>query len=97
MPGLSVKTCATNPVGMGQCTKTDQPRISVHILIGYMRVSTDSDHQVLDLQRDVLLAAGAMSRAASVSARNAHQRGVSLLLAILLILVSQSSPRWSKI
>jgi hypothetical protein len=31
------------------------------MLIGYMRVSTDSDHQVLDLQRNVLLAAGSMS------------------------------------
>ena len=49
MPSLSVKTCATNPVGMGQCTETDQLRISVHTPIGYMRVSTDSDHQALDL------------------------------------------------
>lgn len=28
------------------------------MLVGYMRVSTDSDRQVLDLQRDALLAAG---------------------------------------
>jgi hypothetical protein len=29
-----------------------------HMLVGYMRVSTDSDRQVLDLQRDALVAAG---------------------------------------
>src|ERR1700730_18235328 len=29
-----------------------------HMLVGYMRVSTDGDRQVLDLQRDALLAAG---------------------------------------
>jgi hypothetical protein len=28
------------------------------MLVGYMRVSTDSDRQVLDLQRDALVAAG---------------------------------------
>src|SRR4051812_1399715 len=28
------------------------------MLVGYMRVSTDGDRQVLDLQRDALLAAG---------------------------------------
>ena len=28
------------------------------MLVGYMRVSTDSDRQVLDLQRDALLSAG---------------------------------------
>ena len=32
------------------------------MLIGYMRVSTDSDRQVLDLQRDALLAAGVDER-----------------------------------
>ena len=32
------------------------------MLIGYMRVSTDGDHQVLDLQRDALLAAGVDER-----------------------------------
>jgi DNA invertase Pin-like site-specific DNA recombinase len=32
------------------------------MLIGYMRVSTDGDHQVLDLQRDALLAAGVDKR-----------------------------------
>jgi DNA invertase Pin-like site-specific DNA recombinase len=29
-----------------------------HMLIGYMRVSTDNDRQSTDLQRDALLAAG---------------------------------------
>ncbi len=28
------------------------------MLVGYMRVSTDGDRQVMDLQRDALLAAG---------------------------------------
>jgi hypothetical protein len=28
------------------------------MLVGYMQVSTDADRQVLDLQRDALLAAG---------------------------------------
>src|SRR5580698_10280572 len=33
-----------------------------HMLVGYMRVSTDGDRQVLDLQRDALLAAGVDER-----------------------------------
>jgi DNA invertase Pin-like site-specific DNA recombinase len=32
------------------------------MLIGYMRVSTSGDRQVLDLQRDALLAAGVDAR-----------------------------------
>ncbi|BAJ83196.1 hypothetical protein ACMV_P3_00470 (plasmid) [Acidiphilium multivorum AIU301] len=32
------------------------------MLIGYMRVSTDNDRQVLDLQRDALLGAGVDER-----------------------------------
>ena len=32
------------------------------MLVGYMRVSTDSDRQVLDLQRDALVAAGVDER-----------------------------------
>src|ERR1039458_434404 len=32
------------------------------MLVGYMRVSTDGDRQVLDLQRDALLAAGIDAR-----------------------------------
>jgi hypothetical protein len=32
------------------------------MLVGYMRVSTDSDCQVLDLQRDALLSAGVDER-----------------------------------
>ena len=31
------------------------------MLIGYMRVSTDNDRQLLDLQCDALLGAGSMS------------------------------------
>ncbi len=32
------------------------------MLVGYMRVSTDRDRQVLDLQRDALLSAGVDER-----------------------------------
>jgi DNA invertase Pin-like site-specific DNA recombinase len=32
------------------------------MLVGYMRISTDSDRQVLDLQRDALLSAGVDER-----------------------------------
>jgi len=32
------------------------------MLVGYMRVSTDTDRQVLDLQRDALIAAGVDKR-----------------------------------
>ena len=38
------------------------PRCFPHMLIGYMRVSTDNDRQVLDLQRDALLSAGVDER-----------------------------------
>jgi hypothetical protein len=33
-----------------------------HMLIGYMRVSTSGNRQVLDLQRDALIAAGVDER-----------------------------------
>ena len=33
-----------------------------HMLVGYMRVSSDSDRQTTDLQRDALLAAGVDAR-----------------------------------
>jgi DNA invertase Pin-like site-specific DNA recombinase len=36
--------------------------ISARMLVGYMRVSTDGDRQVLDLQRDALLSAGVDER-----------------------------------
>lgn len=36
--------------------------ISVQMLVGYMRVSTDGDRQVLDLQRDALLSTGVDER-----------------------------------
>ncbi len=32
------------------------------MMVGYMRVSTDGDRQVMDLQRDALLAAGVDER-----------------------------------
>ena len=35
------------------------------MLIGYMRVSTDGDRKVLDLQRDALLSAASMSATCS--------------------------------
>jgi hypothetical protein len=40
---LSAKTCTTNYVGMAQRTGTVQPGISVHMLVGYMRVSIDGE------------------------------------------------------
>jgi hypothetical protein len=43
------------PVGMDSVWKPITGGISVHMLVGYMRVSTDGDRQVLDLQRDALL------------------------------------------
>ena len=49
MPDPSAETYTTNPVGMGQCTETVLPEISAHMLIGYVRVSTDGDRQVPDL------------------------------------------------
>lgn len=46
---------------MDQCTETWFWGFSV-MLVGYMRVSTDGDRQVLDLQRDALIAAGVDER-----------------------------------
>jgi hypothetical protein len=34
---------------MWYCAETDQSGIFAHMLIGYMRVSTDGDRQVMDL------------------------------------------------
>jgi DNA invertase Pin-like site-specific DNA recombinase len=47
---------------MWYCAETDQSGIFAHMLIGYMRVSTDGDRQVMDLQHDGLLAAGVDER-----------------------------------
>jgi DNA invertase Pin-like site-specific DNA recombinase len=44
------------------------------MLIGYMRVSTDGDRQVMDLQRDALLAAGVDERQARRSRRDRRAR-----------------------
>src|SRR4051794_14129154 len=57
--------CATNPDGLAMCTETPFARFSV-MLIGYMRVSSSDDRQVVDLQLDALLAAG-------VDERHLHQ------------------------
>ena len=51
----------TNPVGMGPVRKPPMMGFSAHAG-GYMRVSTDGDRQVMDLQRDALLAAGVDER-----------------------------------
>src|SRR3954452_8191429 len=42
--------------------RTPDERGFPHMLVGYMRVSTDSDRQVLDLQRDALVAVGVDER-----------------------------------
>ena len=47
---------------MTYCAKTVLLGISAHMLVGYMRVSTDGERQVLDLQRDALLSAGVDER-----------------------------------
>ena len=47
---------------MVHCAETCWERLLPHMLVGYMRVSTSGDRQVLDLQRDALLAAGVDAR-----------------------------------
>src|SRR5271166_6048211 len=46
---------------MHHCAETSNQRFFV-MLVGYMRVSSESDRQITDLQRDALLAAGVDSR-----------------------------------
>jgi DNA invertase Pin-like site-specific DNA recombinase len=56
------------------------------MLVGYMRVSTDGDRQVLDLQRDALLAAGVDERnlfADRVSGSRGDRAGLAQALAFL--------------
>ena len=56
------------------------------MLVGYMRVSTDGDRQVLDLQRDALLAAGVDGRHLfedRVSGSRDTREGLSRALAFL--------------
>ena len=49
---------------MSQCATMRKPNLDgyPHMLVGYMRVSSDSDRQSTDLQRDALLAAGVDAR-----------------------------------
>jgi hypothetical protein len=44
------------------------------MLVGYMCVSTDTDRQVLDLQRDALIAAGVDERSAVQNSRYLERR-----------------------
>src|SRR3954463_894004 len=56
------------------------------MLVGYMRVSTDSDRQVLDLQRDALLSAGVDERHLfedRVSGSRGDRAGLAKALAFL--------------
>src|SRR4051794_19565239 len=56
------------------------------MLIGYMRASTDSDRQVLDLQRDALLSAGVDERHLfedRVSGGRGDRAGLAMALAFL--------------
>jgi DNA invertase Pin-like site-specific DNA recombinase len=46
---------------MHYCAETSNQRFFV-MLVGYMRVSSESDRQITDLQRDALLAAGVDGR-----------------------------------
>jgi DNA invertase Pin-like site-specific DNA recombinase len=52
---------AATPVGLRQSTETWDSRFPA-MLVGYMRVSSDSDRQTTALQRDALLAAGVDER-----------------------------------
>ena len=49
---------------MSQCATMRKPNLDgyPHMLVGYMRVSSDSDRQSTDLQRDALLAVGVDAR-----------------------------------
>jgi DNA invertase Pin-like site-specific DNA recombinase len=49
---------------MSQCATMRKPNFDGYplMLVGYMRVSSDSDRQTTDLQRDALLAAGVDAR-----------------------------------
>src|SRR6267154_1604997 len=60
-PRPSPRICTTNSVGMIYCRDTERMGFS-HMVVGYMRVSSDGDRQVLDLQRDALLAASVDER-----------------------------------
>ena len=60
-PLSRLKIYTTNPCRNGTVRKPPQLGFP-HMLVGYMRVSTDGDRQVLDLQRDALLAAGVDER-----------------------------------
>jgi hypothetical protein len=44
---------------MHHCAETSNQRFFV-MLVGYMRVSSESDRQITDLQRDALLAAAGL-------------------------------------
>jgi hypothetical protein len=65
-----------------------------HMLVGYMRVSTDSDRQVLDLQRDALVAAGVDERHLFED-RVSGSRGDRTGLAKALASSSQATAWWS--
>ena len=58
---MSPEIDAATPVGLGQSTETWDSRFPA-MLVGYMRVSSDSDRQTTALQRDALLAAGVDER-----------------------------------
>ena len=60
-PDLDRLICTENPDGDVAYGNT-QPRGFPSMLVGYMRVSSDSDRQTTDPQRDALLSAGVDSR-----------------------------------
>ena len=64
------------------------------MLVGYMRVSTDGDRQVLDLQRDALLAAGVDERHLFED-RASGSRGDRAGLAKALAFISRAIAWWS--
>jgi DNA invertase Pin-like site-specific DNA recombinase len=60
-PEILIKICAKNSAELIHCPKTTTGGI-LNMLIGYMRISSETDRQTTDLQRDALIAAGVDSR-----------------------------------
>ena len=61
------------------------------MMIGYMRISTDNDRQVLDLQRDALLSAGVDERHLFEDRAGGNRRDRALLQTLL---ISGGRGRW---
>ena len=58
---VTMQKCTEKPVGIHYYTETQINGFPL-MLVGYMRVSSESDRQITDLQRDALLAVGVDGR-----------------------------------